>query len=127
MPKPSYHELLRRPEWQKRREEILERDNFQCRQCDARECPLQIHHRYYLRGKDPWDYPDDALLTVCKGCHAELGLQDDELRFLIGQLDEGEIERLIGGARRMLWLRGTCDVEGLLEGFWRDRSESLNR
>lgn len=30
---------------------------------------LNIHHKYYVLGKYPWDYPNDALITLCKGCH----------------------------------------------------------
>lgn len=30
---------------------------------------LHVHHRYYDEGKDPWDYPSEALVTLCKDCH----------------------------------------------------------
>jgi hypothetical protein len=30
---------------------------------------LGCHHRYYLPGKEPWDYPDNALVTLCEDCH----------------------------------------------------------
>jgi len=30
---------------------------------------LNVHHNYYIRGKKPWEYPDDALVTLCEDCH----------------------------------------------------------
>lgn len=33
---------------------------------------LHIHHRYYQDGKLPWEYPDEALQTLCWHCHKEL-------------------------------------------------------
>lgn len=30
---------------------------------------LNIHHNYYIRGKKPWEYPNDALVTLCEDCH----------------------------------------------------------
>ena len=30
---------------------------------------LNVHHKYYVRGKAPWEYEDDALITLCKDCH----------------------------------------------------------
>lgn len=57
--------------WQQKRNRILERDNYTCRSCqDERDTSqLHVHHRYYKFRADPWDYPDDALLTLCKKCH----------------------------------------------------------
>lgn len=33
---------------------------------------LQVHHKYYQLGALPWEYPDDALTTLCWYCHEEL-------------------------------------------------------
>ncbi|MGX7688631.1 hypothetical protein ACWA1C_15810 [Flectobacillus roseus] len=30
---------------------------------------LHVHHKYYQMGKLPWDYPDEALITLCWRCH----------------------------------------------------------
>lgn len=30
---------------------------------------LNIHHKYYIQGNKPWDYKDDALVTLCEDCH----------------------------------------------------------
>lgn len=65
----EYAQKLRDPRWQKRRLEILERDNWTCQKCCDTESTLVVHHRDYLRGKDPWDYPDSLLVTLCEDCH----------------------------------------------------------
>lgn len=30
---------------------------------------LNVHHKYYVTGLKPWEYEDDALVTLCKECH----------------------------------------------------------
>lgn len=30
---------------------------------------LQVHHLWYNTEWMPWDYPDDALITLCDLCH----------------------------------------------------------
>ena len=49
----------------------LNRDNFKCTNCGADDMELHVHHKYYLNGKDIWDYPDNALITYCFKCHEE--------------------------------------------------------
>lgn len=64
-----YSEKLRSPKWQKKRLEILTRDNFTCQLCGDTETELQIHHKEYISGKDPWEYDNALLITLCKDCH----------------------------------------------------------
>ncbi|HVK09338.1 MAG TPA: hypothetical protein VM597_11225 [Gemmataceae bacterium] len=73
-----YEELLSTSEWLERRALVLDRDKRQCVNCgstgaaNGSQLILQVHHRYYVRGWLPWDYPDDALTTLCLACHREL-------------------------------------------------------
>ena len=30
---------------------------------------LNVHHKYYVKGKAPWEYENDALITLCQDCH----------------------------------------------------------
>jgi 5-methylcytosine-specific restriction endonuclease McrA len=66
----TYTEKLRSPQWQKKRLQILERDNWQCCSCGDSQSNLQVHHLLYAR-RDPWDYPDDVYQTLCENCHKE--------------------------------------------------------
>lgn len=65
----AYSDLLKHPNWQKKRLEIFQRDNWACRKCEDTTTELQIHHLYYLKDKLPWEYPDNALMTLCECCH----------------------------------------------------------
>jgi 5-methylcytosine-specific restriction endonuclease McrA len=65
----QYYEKLKDPRWQKRRLEIFTRDDFMCLFCGATDKTLTVHHQYYIAGKEPWDYPDRALTTLCYECH----------------------------------------------------------
>lgn len=69
--KRNYTELLKNPQWQKKRLKILERDGFKCAKCGCDDKSLHIHHLYYKKGIMPWEYPDDALVTLCERCHKE--------------------------------------------------------
>lgn len=66
----SYSEKLRDPRWQKLRLLVFERDNWKCRACTADYSTLHVHHRWYKRGAEPWEYPLSALVTLCEECHA---------------------------------------------------------
>lgn len=64
----TYKEKLKNPKWQKKRLEILQRDEFKCCYCNDTETELQIHHLKYT--KEPWKAPGDDLITLCKHCHS---------------------------------------------------------
>lgn len=57
------------PRWQKRRLEIMDRDEWKCRSCGCEDDTLNVHHAYYERDKKPWEYPDLSLVTLCEACH----------------------------------------------------------
>ena len=65
----TYSEKLRDPRWQKKRLEILQRDNFACLLCNDNKTELQIHHKKYIKGHEPWDYGNENFQTLCKHCH----------------------------------------------------------
>lgn len=67
----TYSEKLRDPRWQKKRLEILSRDDFTCQFCQDKETTLNVHHVLYKYGKEPWDYENLYLITLCEKCHAE--------------------------------------------------------
>lgn len=64
---PNYSELLKDPRWQKKRLEILQRDNFTCLLCSDTESTLHIHHQKYA--KLPWEVENKFLYTLCCDCH----------------------------------------------------------
>lgn len=66
----QYSDLLKDPRWQKLRLRVFERDNFHCQLCDGHTTTLAVHHKRYIRGKKPWDYELNMLITLCEGCHS---------------------------------------------------------
>jgi|ERR1700756_1488308 len=65
----TYSEKLQSPQWQKKRLEIFQRDNFSCVRCKANYKQLQVHHKKYIKGNDPWNYENHFLETLCITCH----------------------------------------------------------
>ena len=68
----TYAEQLNSPKWQKKRLEILSRDNFACTNCGDNEKQLHVHHGSYLSGTKAWEYDNDMLHTLCCDCHEHL-------------------------------------------------------
>lgn len=69
--KKSYWDKLQDRRWQKKRTEIMQRDNFCCQypNCPSTTSMLDVHHKAYLRNTDPWDYPEYCLITLCREHH----------------------------------------------------------
>ena len=71
---PTYNELLSSEPWKRKRDAILERDHNKCCNCGYSR-QLQVHHRQYhvhpLTGakREPWDYDNQYLVTLCEKCH----------------------------------------------------------
>lgn len=70
----TYAEKLKDPRWQRRRLEILEAGGWKCSECGDAKSTLHVHHGTYVKGRDPWDYPDDFLRVLCESCHGEMEL-----------------------------------------------------
>jgi 5-methylcytosine-specific restriction endonuclease McrA len=65
----DYKAQLLRPEWQRKRLEILTRDDFTCAICESQEKTLHVHHTFYSEYLLAWQYPTKTLITVCCDCH----------------------------------------------------------
>lgn len=65
----TYQDKLHDQRWKDKRSEILERDKYKCANCSTRN-NLQVHHRAYILGAEPWQYPDTFLITLCEYCHS---------------------------------------------------------
>jgi hypothetical protein len=65
----TYAEKLKDPRWQKKRLEVMQRDDFKCKLCNDKSNTLHVHHKSYQYGKEPWDYELDNFDTLCVPCH----------------------------------------------------------
>jgi hypothetical protein len=77
----EYSDKLKSPKWQKKRLQILERDNWQCQYCKDTETQLQVHHLKYT--KEPWDANKEDLITTCSDCHALISTCDFKFNSII--------------------------------------------
>lgn len=84
--KTEYWELLRDPRWQRRRLEIMNRDEFSCKQCHDNESTLNVHHKHYIKGRAPWEYEDHELVTLCEPCHEQIGEQEAARKEIFAKL-----------------------------------------
>lgn len=64
----TYSDLLKDVRWQKQRLEVFQRDGWACRRCGCSAGSMHVHHAFYDT-RDPWDYPDGSLTTLCSECH----------------------------------------------------------
>lgn len=86
MTKPYWQQLLD-PRWQKKRLSIFERAQFACEECADKTSTLQVHHLYYEKGKQAWEYPDEALKCVCEDCHLSRQAAERLLAAVLGGID----------------------------------------
>lgn len=110
MKSKDYYELLSDPRWQRKRLEIMQRDNFTCQHCGSTDKTLHVHHKYYLTNKFPWDYCNTALITLCDDCHKEEH-NNIEIPYLIGELNKfGFTNKMIEDILRGILLQLTSFI-----------------
>ena len=65
--------LYRQREWKAYCAEQIKLHGGVCAHClrAAPEVVLQVHHRNYVKGRLPWEYPYDECDVLCRGCHAK--------------------------------------------------------
>jgi hypothetical protein len=67
----NYAQKLRDPRWQRKRLETLERAGWKCECCDSSTKTLHVHHKQYIKGREPWEYEDENFEALCEDCHEE--------------------------------------------------------
>ena len=83
MAKKTYAEKLKDPRWQKKRLEVLGDANFTCEVCHDNESPLHVHHKFYLKNREIWEYDREQLACLCESCHTNQHEEDARLKELI--------------------------------------------
>lgn len=99
----DYSDKLKSPKWQKKRLEILNLRGFKCELCKNEEQELHVHHRFYIKGRKPWEYDNDVFQVLCSDCHEKEHSKNNKesipskLKPIIKTLDNfsiGELEEL---------------------------------
>jgi len=100
--KDEFFEKYSDPRWQKKRLEVLERDNWECSYCGDTKNTLHVHHAYYKKGLKPWEYSIESLCCLCEECHQEIRNKQIDLLKLIYELGPQYFDILIGFCYGML-------------------------
>jgi hypothetical protein len=88
MSNQSYYEKLKSPQWQRKRLEIMQRDEFTCVSCGCKEKTLNVHHKTYRKNAAPWDYDDENFITYCEECHGSIHQAKDLLMSSVDTFDK---------------------------------------
>lgn len=83
----NYKDKLKTKEWYQRRSSILKRDKYKCTKCNSTK-NLHIHHKAYVIGRDPWEYTDEYLITLCNICHKKEHKGKEIKEFIVKTLPE---------------------------------------
>jgi 5-methylcytosine-specific restriction endonuclease McrA len=103
----TYKEKLQTDDWKIRRIWIIQKDKYTCQTCgklgsdnflllpgimegdtlkpfnepiivaDEESLELNVHHVCYRKGLEPWEYPDEELITLCPECHKKIHEEQD--------------------------------------------------
>lgn len=75
----------------------MQRDEFTCMDCGTQTETLHVHHCLYVSGKDPWDYDESLLRTLCHECHESRHDMERDLKL--------EFARMIAGVDQQIMHR----------------------
>jgi len=113
----TYSEKLKDPRWICRRAALIAKNGHRCQECgqgaEDGERTLQIHHVAYIRGREPWDHPDEILICLCPTCHTDRQVHDEEARF--------EFARLIAGLSSFQVYELSKKLRTKLDGGWKPK------
>ncbi len=146
MKESNYLQKLKDPRWQKKRLEIFERDNWQCQCCHDDENMLNVHHKRYPPNTEPWDCPNEFLITLCQDCHeAETKERPEFERYLLDALAKlflaGDLLSLTTGFNKMSllhvpevvasvyeWALSDPDIQAeLIDRYFKHLKETLRK
>jgi len=100
MSSSSYSSKLRDARWQRKRLEIMQRDEFTCKSCGASDkdegTTLNVHHAYYEKNKNPWEYPEESLTTMCEECHEARHFMNRCVTIALAKIDISYAQRIAG-------------------------------
>ncbi len=75
--------------WQKLASELKHEQAYTCQWCAVKSEDgeqLHVHHGYYTKDQDPWEYPQESLWVLCDPCHKEAEIVRKEVRAQIAEL-----------------------------------------
>lgn len=98
----TYAEQLRDPRWQRLRLQAMEDSGWACDNCGSKDKTFNVHHKFYVKGRKPWEYDLDDLKTLCEDCHKDHHRNKALLDQLIANADLNSLLPVIAGYLRVL-------------------------
>lgn len=89
------------PRWQKLRLQKMEQAKFKCEHCEDDSSTLNVHHKRYRRGANPWEYELWELECLCESCHEAHHELKNRLNAAVAQLDLYYYHELLGYAEAL--------------------------
>lgn len=83
----EYGNKLKLQQWRAKRTDIILRNHQQCNDCGeffVGAKGLEAHHCWYEHDKEPWDYPDECFLVLCRKCHGERQKVQNSAQVVLG-------------------------------------------
>lgn len=68
----GYDSKLSSPEWQAFARRVRRERGNACEMCKRGHVVTQVHHWFYERNREPWEYRTDEVVVLCHGCHKEI-------------------------------------------------------
>ena len=116
----SYSEKLSDPRWQKKRLEILQRDNWNCKHCGKSGKTLHVHHITYC-DCEPWDINDNLLVTLCEKYHKlEKQCRNETNHLSFEKLKNIATSQDIDGIIGIIELIGMPTFRDIINNFWNE-------
>lgn len=81
----TYKEKLLDPRWSDKRHEIITAAGGCCEDCKIPKRNLEVHHCFYLPGREPWEYESDLLTALCPDCHEFRQGREEALHVLLAR------------------------------------------
>lgn len=106
----EFWEKYKHPKWQEMRLRVMQRAEFRCEDCACEDETLNVHHGFYVKGKDPWDYPESSFSCLCESCHESRTEMLAQIRRLTGNMPNQFLVYLLGTIKGCMFRYG-CDVE----------------
>jgi hypothetical protein len=75
----TYAEKLKEPEWRALKGRLLQERGCRCEGCGDTDSRLELHHGYYQRKLEPWQYDRDTLWLLCPDCHDEFQFRLEDI------------------------------------------------
>lgn len=66
----DYSSKLLDPLWIQKRDSILKRDSYTCFDCGNKSGDVLVFHLPIVNDKNPWEFPDEQYITLCRKCRA---------------------------------------------------------